>query len=204
VPGTGVWTVGGLANGGSASLQIVATVATSGAIVNQATKTAQGETDPNSSNNAALVGLNAAALADIQVQQTVDNATPILGANVTFTLTVKNAGPSNASGVVIADLLPAGLTYVSDTGAGAYVPGTGAWTIGSINALASVNLQIVATTNSVAAITNTASKAARNERVLQTVAVLDKILWTHDATAAHCPEEAAFGCVSRLGARVGI
>jgi hypothetical protein len=34
--------------------------------------------------------------------------------------------------------------------------------------------------------------------------VLDKILWTRDATAAHCPEEAAFGCVSRLGARVGI
>ena len=145
MPGTGVWTVGGLANGGSASLQIVATVASSGGIVNQATKTAQGEADPNASNNSAVVGLNASALADIQVQQTVDNATPILGANVTFTLTVKNAGPSNASGVVIADLLPAGLTYVSDTGAGAYVPDSATVTLavtktvgGSISNIASV------------------------------------------------------------------
>jgi uncharacterized repeat protein (TIGR01451 family) len=163
VPGTGIWTVGGLASGGSASLQIVATVTRSGAIVNQATKTAQGETDPNSSNNAALVGLNAPAQADVQVSKTVDNAAPAVSTNVTFTISAHNAGPANATGVVLTDLLPAGLTYVSDTGAGAYASGTGLWTIGALANGATATLQIVATVTSPSAITNTASKTNENE-----------------------------------------
>ena len=168
VSGTGVWTVGSLASAGSASLQIVATVTRSGAIVNQATKTAQGEADPNPSNNIAVVGLNAPALADIQVNKTADNATPVLGSDVTFTVTARNAGPSNATGVVLTDLLPASLAYVSDTGAGAYVPGTGLWTIGALANGATATLQVVATVNSPAAITNTATKTGETESDLNT------------------------------------
>src|SRR4029079_10193490 len=37
------------------------------------------------------------------------------GTNVVYTLTVTNAGPSDAAGVVVADVTPAGLTFVSTT-----------------------------------------------------------------------------------------
>ncbi len=165
VPGTGVWNVGGIPAGGSASLQIVATVTRTGAIVSQAAKTAQGETDPDPSNNTALVGLNSAPLADIQVNQTVDDATPALGGNVAFTVTVRNAGPSSASGVVITDVLPAGVTYVSSAPTqGTYTSGTGAWNVGTLNNLDTATLQITATVNSLAAITNTATRTALGER----------------------------------------
>ena len=46
-------------------------------------------------------------------------ATPSVGSNVTFTLTVTNNGPSASTGFTVVDALPTGYTYVSDTGAGA-------------------------------------------------------------------------------------
>ena len=68
--------------------QIVATVTQAGTIVNTATKTAGNETDPNPSNNSGSAVVNGpAAVADIQVQKTVDVPAPVVGANVTFTVT---------------------------------------------------------------------------------------------------------------------
>jgi uncharacterized repeat protein (TIGR01451 family) len=161
--GTGVWNIGSIANGSSAGLSLVATVTRTGALINQATKTAQGEPDPNPSNNTALIGLNAPALADIQVQKTVDNAVPGLGSNVTFTITAKNAGPANATGVQLTDLLPASLTYFSDTGAGSYNSVSGVWTVGSLANGATATLQIVASVNSASPITNIVTKTAEAE-----------------------------------------
>ena len=37
-----------------------------------------------------------------------------VGSNITFTVTVSNNGPSNATNVAVLDQLPAGFTYVSD------------------------------------------------------------------------------------------
>ena len=62
----------------------------------------------------------------------VDNASPNVGADVTFTITVNNDGPSDATGIEVADLLPNGYAYVSDDAAGAYVSGTGVWTVGTV------------------------------------------------------------------------
>jgi hypothetical protein len=48
--------------------------------------------------------------------------------------------------VSITDLLPAGVTYVSDAPTqGVYVSGTGVWTVGTINNGASATLKIQAT-----------------------------------------------------------
>jgi uncharacterized repeat protein (TIGR01451 family) len=50
--GTGLWTVGVLANGANATLTITATVLTTGAITNTATKSAGDQFDPDTGNNA--------------------------------------------------------------------------------------------------------------------------------------------------------
>ena len=42
----------------------------------------------------------------------------VIGSNISYAITVRNAAPVNASGVVVTDTLPAGLTFVSATGGG--------------------------------------------------------------------------------------
>lgn len=162
---TGVWTVGSVANGASATLAIVATVMQPGTIVNTATKTAGDQTDPNASNNSGSAVVNGPpSVADIQVQKTVDNPTPTAGTNVTFTVRVLNAGPSNATGVAVTDALPAGLTFVSAApSVGGYVPGTGVWTIGNLANGASATLAITATVTANGTYVNTARKTGENE-----------------------------------------
>uniref|UniRef100_UPI0031DC8022 DUF11 domain-containing protein n=1 Tax=Pedobacter sp. TaxID=1411316 RepID=UPI0031DC8022 len=78
------------------------------------------------------------------VSKTVSNATPNAGANVTFTITVKNNG-GPAANVIVNDLLPAGYQYVSHTTAtGSYSSTTGNWSVGNLTNSTSVSLQIVA------------------------------------------------------------
>src|SRR4029079_19748445 len=82
---------------------------------------------------------------DISLTKGVSNATPGVGDQVTFTLTVRNAANfTNATGVTVKDLLPAGYAYVSDNGAGSYVSGTGVWTVGAVNQGANKQLTITA------------------------------------------------------------
>ena len=80
--------------------------------------------------------------ADLWLEKTASTLTPIFRDNVTFTLTVHNDGPSNATGVTVQDVLPAGLAYVSDNGGGAYAGGI--WTVGNLAVGASASLQITA------------------------------------------------------------
>ncbi|TCZ75501.1 DUF11 domain-containing protein, partial [Paenibacillus albiflavus] len=47
--------------------------------------------------------------ADLSITNTVNNATPNVGDTITITVTLTNNGPDSATGVVITDLLPAGL-----------------------------------------------------------------------------------------------
>ncbi|MDX1926069.1 MAG: SdrD B-like domain-containing protein [Pirellulaceae bacterium] len=83
---------------------------------------------------------------DLGLTKTVSDLTPQLGTNVTFTTTVTNAdGLSTATDVTVLDALPAGVTFVSSSGAGTYDNTTGVWTIGSIAPGTSITLQVVAT-----------------------------------------------------------
>ncbi|HEV2028613.1 MAG TPA: sortase [Candidatus Dormibacteraeota bacterium] len=160
---TGAWTIGALANGANGTLTLVATVTGTTLVTNTATKTAEVESDPVAGNNSASAIVTGQA-ADIAMFKTVSNPTPNLGTNVTFTITATNNGPSNATGVVVTDLLPAGLTFVSAApSAGTYTSGTGVWTVGALANGASANLSIVATVNSTNAIINTATKTAENQ-----------------------------------------
>ncbi len=103
-----------------------------------------------SSNTCALNFVVPGPVADLELHKTISDSTPIVGQQVTFTLSVFNAGPSLATGVTVRDQLPASLTHVSSTPAGAYDPTTGIWTVGTISVNQTVTLNIVATVNSTA------------------------------------------------------
>jgi VWFA-related protein len=105
---------------------------------------------------------NSVNSADLSLTKTVDPPTPDVGSDVVFTITVSNAGPSNATGVVVTDQLPSGFTYVTDS-SGAYNPTTGAWTVGTIATGGSQTLNITATVNDTGNYINRAEVTALNQ-----------------------------------------
>ncbi len=162
---TGLWTVGSLANGASATLAITATVTRAQSMVNQATSSGQGQVDTKGNNNVAAVRINGAPLIDIQTGLTVNNNTPTVSQNVVFTVTAKNAGPSTANGVVLTSNLPAGLTFVgSAPSQGSYTPGTGSWSVGTLASGATATMSLTMTNTVATTVIQTFSKTASSEQ----------------------------------------
>lgn len=82
---------------------------------------------------------------DLAIVKTIDNSSPFVGDNITFTLTVTNNGPSSATNVVVTDQLPTGFEYVSHTASvGTFVASSGLWTIGNVANAGTAVLEIVA------------------------------------------------------------
>ncbi|MBE9029841.1 DUF11 domain-containing protein [filamentous cyanobacterium LEGE 11480] len=158
-PVTGLWTLGNLANGTTNTIDIIATVDTVNAINNVALVSGLDQVDPDPTDNQDDATVPAQQ-ADLSLTKSASNNTPNLGENVTFTLTVTNNGPNNASGVEVTDQLPAGLALVSATPTDPtdiYNSNTGVWTIGNIPNGGNATLTIVATANSTDTLTNTAT-----------------------------------------------
>ncbi len=144
---TGIWTIGNLASGATATMKMVATAYG----CNNTAVISGDQPDPNPGNNSATVGISTIAgpvvtpKADLAVTKTVDNAMPLKGSMVTFTITAKNNGPSDATGVVVHDVMSTGLTFISANPAtGTYNSHTGIWSIGNLANGASVSMQLVA------------------------------------------------------------
>ena len=106
---------------------------------------------------------NAVNSADLSLTKTVDIPTPDVGTDVVFTITVSNAGPSDATGVVVTDQLPSGFTYVTDDSGGAYNPATGVWSVGTVAVGSSQALTITATVKDTGNYINRAQVTAANE-----------------------------------------
>ncbi len=116
-PGTALWTIPALAaGGGSATLTLTMRADQAGPLPNTATRTASDQPDPNGGNDSSTVTPVATANADVAVVKS-GPPTVLVGGSVVYTLTVTNNGPAVATGVVLADPTPSGLTFVSATGA---------------------------------------------------------------------------------------
>lgn len=163
---TGVWTVGNLVAGDAETLQIVARVNPSGDYTNKAEVSAANLPDPDSTPNnganteddyAEATTTPVPTSADLSLTKAVNNATPLVGSQVTFSIQVTNSGPQEANSVAVTDLLPSGYTYVSYSATtGSYDSSTGIWTVGNMPVSDSYTLQITATVNATGNYTNSA------------------------------------------------
>ncbi|GAA4311068.1 hypothetical protein GCM10023183_29580 [Nibribacter koreensis] len=156
----GVWTVGNLASGETATFTVNSTITTAGTIVNTATirgNEADQVPGNNSSTVITVVPTTGAGVANLAISKSVDRAEVTLGEQVVFTLRATNAGPSAATGVTVKDVLPAGFTFVSASPAAEYDATTGVWTIGNLAVGATGReLRITATTTQVGRLRNVA------------------------------------------------
>ncbi len=111
--------------------------------------TAVGQSDCN--NNFGFV-----ADADLSLTKTANLGTVQVGQVIIFTISVSNAGPAQASGVEVTDILPAEFNYTNDDSGGNYNSSTGVWTVGTIPLGSTATINISATANAVSTPTNTA------------------------------------------------
>jgi uncharacterized repeat protein (TIGR01451 family) len=128
---SGLWNVGTLTNGGSATLQLQARVVSPAAQTNTARVTGTDQFDPSPGNNSGSA-TETPQQADLQVTKTVDNPTPNVGDTVTYTITLTNNGPDTATNVTVHDILPPQVSFRSSRGVGSYDPVTGIWTVGTV------------------------------------------------------------------------
>src|SRR5689334_16657282 len=85
---------------------------------------ASATSDPDNTNNTGTAATTVNTSADLSLVKT-DSPDPVTaGNNLTYTLSVSNAGPSNAATVSVSDTLPAGETFVSASGTGWNCTGT--------------------------------------------------------------------------------
>ncbi len=100
--------------------------------------------DPTPANNTAhdIDTLNAAP--DLSVTKTDGVLSVIGGQTVTYDVTFTNHGTQNSTGVVVTDVLPTGVTFVSCTGACAFgAAPTITWNVGNVNVGATNTFQLV-------------------------------------------------------------
>ncbi|MFC4723094.1 LamG-like jellyroll fold domain-containing protein [Geojedonia litorea] len=169
-PISGVWDVGTLTASESKQLLISTIInpGTSGtSITNFAKLLSLDQSDSLASNNFARAAVQVTST-NLTLTKAVDDETPNEGQTVEFTLKVKNNGPADATSVIVNDIMPDGLTYVSDDSGGTYDNISGDWTIGSIADGVTEQIKILAQVD-----TNTAAQIITNNFTLKSFDQVD-------------------------------
>ena len=154
-----------IAAGDSASFTVTVDVNSdvTGSITNTATVTSD-VADSNLSNNTATESTIVTSAADLSVTKSDDSDTVVAGLDqITYTVTVHNAGPSDATNVRVTESLPAGVTFVSTNGCTPEDPnGVPMCSLGTIAANSSASYSITVDVNSgtQGSVTNTATVSA--------------------------------------------
>ncbi|MEV6581285.1 hypothetical protein AB0M92_24335 [Streptomyces sp. NPDC051582] len=101
--------------------------------------------------------------ADLSMTKAADATTVTVGQTVTYRITVRNAGPNDATGVIVTDQLPEGLAFLSADGPGSYSAATGRWSVGGVPVGTAATLVLRAKATKPGLIGNTATASA-NEK----------------------------------------
>ena len=88
-------------------------------------------------------------MADVGIGKT-GSASVLASSNLIYTISVTNFGPSSASGVVVTDALPVGVTFVSASGGGLNNSGVVNWSLGTLTNGQSSNVTVTVTSRPVA------------------------------------------------------
>jgi uncharacterized repeat protein (TIGR01451 family) len=102
---------------------------------------------------------------DLVVSNSANAGVVAQGGTITYTVIVRNAG-ATATGVVVTDVLPAGVTYSGSstlTGSAVHSAGTVTWTVGSLAPGASATLTITAVANTTGAKVSTATATSTGQ-----------------------------------------
>jgi len=169
---TGLWTVGDLIAGTTATMLFETTVDVTGTIVNLAEVVAHDQPDIDSTpangpqdpgedddDDAQIVS----SLIDVDLRKLVDGedgpVSRVAGNQITYTVVVgaddvtdDGLVLSDVTGLVVTDVLPSDVSFVSSSGDGLYDAATGQWLIGDLAAGATVRIDLVVTINSDAAL----------------------------------------------------
>ena len=155
--------LGNLASGASATVTIVVNVASStacGSTLTNSVSVTGNETDPNAANNTATANTAVICQTDLSITKN-DSPDPIhTNTQLTYTISVSNDGPSDASGVAITDPLPTGVVFVSTTasqGSCTEASGTVTCNLGNLSSGDHATVSIVVKPTLGGTITNTAT-----------------------------------------------
>jgi large repetitive protein len=149
--------LGTLAVGGTATITITARAETAGTVTNAAT-VAGGVFDPNGGNDTASV-THRITSANLSIEKVAAPDPVALGSRITYTLTVRNHGPSEATGVRVTDALPSAVGFVSASSS-AGTCSAGATVVCDLGTLASggtATVTVVVEARTAGAVTNTAT-----------------------------------------------
>jgi uncharacterized repeat protein (TIGR01451 family) len=105
IPGTVTCTVGNLAVGQNADIKIIVTANTPGTVTDTVSVQSD-QLDSNTANNSATTTTTVRPVADLGVTMTGSPSSPVVGNTLTYVMTVKNNGPSPATGVTAVDSIP--------------------------------------------------------------------------------------------------
>ena len=132
-----------IAVGGELTYEIKVKVKPSATVDVENTATVTSATaDPEEANNQSTVKTPLNTSADVSIEKSAP-AVAEAGENLTYTLLVKNAGPSHAAETIVSDKLPEGVSFVSATTPCAYAAPNVTCNLGTVAAAQEITLQIV-------------------------------------------------------------
>lgn len=140
---SGIWTIDSLAPETDETLNIYCKVNKIGKILNFVSVNST-QYDWNESNNHDNESVNAVKIADLSVIKLINNSNPNYNDLIKWTIIVSNKGPNMATGVIVNDLLPKSVEYISSyLSKGFYNPVNGIWDVGNLNVGEKLQLNIV-------------------------------------------------------------
>lgn len=140
---SGIWTIDSLAPETDETLNIYCKVNKIGKILNFVSVNST-QYDWNESNNHDNESVNAVKIADLSVIKLINNSNPNYNDLIKWTIIVSNNGPNMATGVIVNDLLPKSVEYISSyLSKGFYNPVNGIWDVGNLNVGEELQLNIV-------------------------------------------------------------